>query len=217
MLFVFFRKVKKFEMKAIFVRFVDFRQDVELDVDSNETILDVKNSLIHQFPEFRSKLLRIIMGGKLLADSTGTRTLLNEEENAVVHCCVSDYASKNPENNSTPNLQGFDRLLEMGIGESEVTELREQFHAVRGLNALESPNMAREAEEQWIDSTEPGNLDNQIEGSEFDLVTGLCIGFFLGLIVFIWIKESYLFSKKQQQGIIIGFLLNITFGIIHCI
>jgi hypothetical protein len=53
-----------------------------------------------------------------------------------------------------------------------------------------------------------------MEGTHLDMLWGLMVGFFVGIIILFWIKEQGLFTRRQQMGIIVGMLLNISFGIL---
>ena len=57
-------------------------------------------------------------------------------------------------------------------------------------------------------------IDVVIEGTHLDMIWGLMVGFFMGIIILFWIKEQGLFTRRQQMGIIVGMLLNISFGIL---
>ncbi|KAF9540387.1 hypothetical protein EC957_004333 [Mortierella hygrophila] len=129
----------------------------------------------------------------------------------------------------TPQATGFDRLREAGFSEDEIRSIRRQFHASRGtvmstvgengiavgLDQDEDANArARRIEEEWIDQHGAETLPEGLEGSYGEMVWGLMLGFFMGLIVMFWFKEAA-FSRRQQMGIIAGMLINVGFGVLH--
>eukprot|EP00842_Homolaphlyctis_polyrhiza_P005033 jgi/Hompol1/5530/HPOL_004509-RA len=72
--------------------------------------------------------------------------------------------------------EGFDRLLEMGMSQEEVANLRAQFHTLRGTPIDDRPENARNAEEEWMDN--PGNTHRDDQG----IITGLLINFSFGIL-----------------------------------
>ncbi|KAF9298962.1 hypothetical protein BGZ88_003040 [Linnemannia elongata] len=129
----------------------------------------------------------------------------------------------------TPQATGFDRLREAGFSEDEIRSIRRQFHASRGtvtstvgengiavgLDQDEDANArARRIEEEWIDQHGAETLPEGLEGSYGEMVWGLMLGFFMGLIVLFWFKEAT-FSRRQQMGIIAGMMINVGFGVLH--
>ncbi|KAG0047885.1 hypothetical protein BGZ83_007129 [Gryganskiella cystojenkinii] len=125
-----------------------------------------------------------------------------------------------------PQATGFDRLREAGFSEDEIRSIRRQFHASRGtLTASVGENgiaaddedataRARRIEEEWIDQHGAETLPEGLEGSYGEMVWGLMLGFFLGLIALFWFKEAT-FSRRQQMGIIAGLTINVGFGVLH--
>ncbi|KAF9181421.1 hypothetical protein BGZ51_005450, partial [Haplosporangium sp. Z 767] len=113
----------------------------------------------------------------------------------------------------TPQPTGFDRLREAGFSEDEIRSIRRQFHASRGtldsavgengiavgLDQDEDANArARRIEEEWIDQHGAETLPDGLEGSYGEMVWGLMLGFFMGLIALFWFKEAT-FSRRQQM------------------
>ncbi|KAF9131376.1 hypothetical protein BGW39_001884 [Mortierella sp. 14UC] len=124
---------------------------------------------------------------------------------------------------------GFDRLREAGFSEDEIRSIRRQFHASRGTvtstvgeNGIavgldqdeDASARARRIEEEWIDQHGAETLPEGLEGSYDEMVWGLMLGFFMGLIVLFWFKEAT-FSRRQQMGIIAGIMINVGFGVLH--
>ncbi|KAF9155088.1 hypothetical protein BG015_011056 [Linnemannia schmuckeri] len=128
-----------------------------------------------------------------------------------------------------PQATGFDRLREAGFSEDEIRSIRRQFHASRGTvtstvgeNGIavgldqdeDASARARRIEEEWIDQHGAETLPEGLEGSYGEMVWGLMLGFFMGLIVLFWFKEAT-FSRRQQMGIIAGMMINVGFGVLH--
>ncbi|KAF9952663.1 hypothetical protein BGZ72_006027 [Mortierella alpina] len=128
-----------------------------------------------------------------------------------------------------PQPTGFDRLREAGFSEDEIRSIRRQFHASRGtitstvgengiavgLDQDEDANArARRIEEEWIDQHGAETLPDGLEGSYGEMVWGLMLGFFMGLIALFWFKEAT-FSRRQQMGIFAGLMINLGFGVLH--
>ncbi|KAI8604056.1 DUF2407 C-terminal domain-containing protein [Dissophora ornata] len=115
----------------------------------------------------------------------------------------------------TAQPTGFDRLREAGFSEDEIRSIRRQFHASRGtVMSTDASARARRIEEEWIDQHGAETLPEGLEGSYGEMVWGLMLGFFLGLITLFWFKEAT-FSRRQQMGIIAGLMINVGFGVLH--
>ncbi|KAI9241782.1 MAG: DUF2407 C-terminal domain-containing protein [Podila humilis] len=112
-----------------------------------------------------------------------------------------------------PQPTGFDRLREAGFSEEEIRSIRRQFHASRGTTA-DATARARRVEEEWIDQHGAETLPDGLEGSYGEMVWGLILGFFMGLIALFWFKEAT-FSRRHQMGIIAGLMINVGFGVLH--
>ncbi|KAJ3262620.1 hypothetical protein HK103_000149 [Boothiomyces macroporosus] len=193
-------------MQKVTVRFVDARDDYVIETDEI-SIEEIKERIINNYPDVRDKFLRIIQRGKILNNSV----VINSD--TVLHCSISDEESNQSSAEQDARRVGFDRLLEMGLEENEVLELRQQFHTLRGVNVLETPNLATQAEEQWIENA--GNESVEVSESQVDLLMGLVLGYFAGIIIIFWLKEANIFSRRQQQGIISGIVINVFFGILR--
>ncbi|KAF9966086.1 hypothetical protein BGZ70_003317 [Mortierella alpina] len=128
-----------------------------------------------------------------------------------------------------PQATGFDRLREAGFSEDEIRSIRRQFHASRGTitstvgeNGIavgldqdeDASARARRIEEEWIDQHGAETLPDGLEGSYGEMVWGLMLGFFMGLIALFWFKEAT-FSRRQQMGIFAGLMINLGFGVLH--
>ena len=60
------------------------------------------------------------------------------------------------------------------------------------------------------------NLYNNlaVQGTYKEMMWGLILGFFLGVICLFWFRES-VFTRRHQLGIVAGILINISFGVLH--
>ncbi|PCH39812.1 hypothetical protein WOLCODRAFT_116208 [Wolfiporia cocos MD-104 SS10] len=137
-------------------------------------------------------------------------------------------------------LRGFDRLAAAGFSEQDIANIRLQFHAHSAGDYIDQEfdndedfeEHARALEEQWIDSFDNGggSLAQSSSRTSITLLNGLVIGFFFPLLPFFFFSSpkpaifwddgsehentsSVIFSRRMQLGIVIGFLLNVLFGI----
>ncbi|ORZ01120.1 DUF2407 C-terminal domain-domain-containing protein, partial [Syncephalastrum racemosum] len=110
---------------------------------------------------------------------------------------------------------GFDRLRDSGFTEEEIQSLRERFHRWHGTEDAD-PEQIRRREEQWMDAVGEGETlpDGTPQGTYKEMVWGLVLGFFLGIICLFWFRES-VFTRRHQMGIVAGILINISFGVLH--
>jgi hypothetical protein len=58
-------------------------------------------------------------------------------------------------------------------------------------------------------------LEIRLQGSHEDLLWGMVVGFFIGVVVLFWIKEHGMFNRRQQMGIIVGLLINTSLGVMR--
>ncbi|KAI0372334.1 hypothetical protein BV20DRAFT_1042825 [Pilatotrama ljubarskyi] len=135
-------------------------------------------------------------------------------------------------------LRGFDRLAAAGFSEEDIANIRLQFHAHSARDYLDQEfddqedfdEHARMLEEQWIDSLDGGSSGSQSQTAVSSLHNGILLGFFFPLIPFFFFQSSKpavfwdddsesdtlsasVFSRKMQMGIVVGFLLNVLFGL----
>ncbi|KAI1306743.1 hypothetical protein EDD11_004669 [Mortierella claussenii] len=163
-------------------------------------------------------------------DNTGALSDVQEEGSVA----VADGEIGNVQDGDSSSMlpsqaTGFDRLREAGFSEDEIRSIRRQFHASRGtltstvgengivvgLDQDEDANVrARRIEEEWIDQHGSETLPEGLEGSYSEMVWGLMLGFFMGLVALFWFKEAT-FSRRQQMGIIAGLMINVGFGVLH--
>ncbi|KAI0715647.1 DUF2407 ubiquitin-like domain-containing protein [Cerioporus squamosus] len=137
-------------------------------------------------------------------------------------------------------LRGFDRLAAAGFSEQDIANIRLQFHAHSAGDYLDQEfddqedfdEHARVLEEQWIDSLDGGSsasLANS-QPAVSSLHNGILLGFFFPLMPVFFFRGTKpavfwddgsehdaltpsMFSRRMQMGIVVGFLLNVLFGV----
>ncbi|KAJ3398278.1 hypothetical protein CcCBS67573_g01856 [Chytriomyces confervae] len=199
------------------VRFSD-RSDISLSLPGNVTVLQLKKGVSVR-AGLASKHIRLLFKGRILVDTTEIESLSSSKSETVfIHCAVSDTQNsvETQESQILAPALGFDRLIDIGFSAEEVSNLRSQFHSIRGRDEHNDPT--RTAEEAWIDNpqrgeTEPDEATSRDPNAE--IVLGLCIGFFGGILVLFWIKEQDFFTRRQQLGIIVGMIINICYGLLR--
>ncbi|KAF8070408.1 DUF2407 C-terminal domain-containing protein [Lyophyllum atratum] len=135
--------------------------------------------------------------------------------------------------------RGFDRLSSVGFSETDIANFRRQFHSQSSSNYLdvdfdteeEYDEHARALEEQWIDSIDNAGSASlsQSSPSNITVLQGILLGFFFPLIPFFFMRNpkpaafwddgseyeppgNVIFSRRMQMGLVVGFLVNILFG-----
>ncbi|SAM03773.1 hypothetical protein [Absidia glauca] len=181
----------------------------------------ILKDLIHQAtPHTFTKKLRLIYNGKILDDDTkplgdyGIRST-----GAFVHCMVSDYVQPDPPKNTKnkpSRTGGFDRLLNSGFNQEEIRSIRTQFHRMRETpyDGQEPTEQLQQLEEQWMDQTGELLPEGTAQGTYQEMMWGLMLGFFLGILCVFWVRES-VFTRRHQLGILAGMFLNVSFGYMH--
>ncbi|KAJ4467763.1 DUF2407 ubiquitin-like domain-containing protein [Lentinula aciculospora] len=209
--------------RSFTVRFTEDVPDLDLAVNEQDTIRDVKRYIRDQRPEFKDRRLRLIHSGRLLTDGTLAFSLLKPmdqtERGAVsshaawLHCSVGQELepseletdeSKEQVSQIQP-ARGFDRLASLGFSEEEIAGIRRQFHTQSTSNFLDDRDFdldedydehARALEEQWID-----NLDNNevslsnSSNSSSPAMVGIIVGFFFPFI------PAFINGNKPTQPI----------------
>ncbi|CAO3682902.1 unnamed protein product [Umbelopsis ramanniana] len=210
-------------------------QDLVFTVSPHDTVSTVKNKIRELAPRTSDKNIRLIYAGRILESSQPLSNYnigkIQRAENSkakipppppiYIHCSVSDYRpedenieSKNSQPQITP-LMGFDRLREAGFTEEDIRNIRMQFHHLHGTTFDgENTEQTRNLEEQWMENTGETLPDGTLTGTYKEMVWGLMLGFFLGLICLFWFRES-VFTRRHQMGIIAGILINLSFGVLH--
>jgi hypothetical protein len=140
-------------------------------------------------------------------------------------------------------LRGFDRLNSAGFSEDDILNIRRQFHSrsvVDYLSTAEFPTEeeyeehARALEEQWIDGLGSGGGvgggSAESDSRARAVLNGIIIGFFFPLLPLFFLRapkpaafwesghaldtpESTVFSRRMQMGLVVGFILNVIFGL----
>ncbi|CAO3592470.1 unnamed protein product [Absidia cylindrospora] len=214
------------------VRWSD-RQDLILTLSPTDTLQTVKEKIKQSSVHIENKYLRLIHNGRVLDDR---KTLLDYDIGKLpagvnskqkmappapvfIHCSLSDYKPEKKATNNQPQLTtpiGFDRLREAGFSEEDVRNIRTQFHRMNGTphTGNESSEQAMHLEEQWMDNTGETLPDGTAQGTYKEMMWGLMLGFFLGIICLFWFRES-IFTRRHQMGIVAGILINISFGLLH--
>lgn len=123
--------------------------------------------------------------------------------------------------------RGFDRLLQAGFTQSEISTLRTQFASIHSgrfaPDAMPSPDTMRSMEDSWIDSnageapSAGGSLDEESSGmaAVLDvLIKGMMIGFFFPLGSLAWLLRQGVWSEKWQIFVGSGVILSLTVGVV---
>ncbi|TEB37443.1 hypothetical protein FA13DRAFT_907122 [Coprinellus micaceus] len=138
-------------------------------------------------------------------------------------------------------LRGFDRLSAVGFSEDDIANFRRQFHSQSSTNYLDDhfeteedyDEHARALEEQWIDSIDnagSASLSQSANSSNSTILQGITMGFFFPLIPFYFMRSqkpavfwedgteaepvpNVIFSRRMQMGLVVGFLVNLMFGL----
>ncbi|KIM45045.1 hypothetical protein M413DRAFT_327737 [Hebeloma cylindrosporum] len=146
---------------------------------------------------------------------------------------------KNTQTAQIQPIRGFDRLASVGFSPEDIENFRRQFHSQSSSNYLdldfeteeEYDEHARSLEEQWIDSIDNAGSAtlSQAGGASTAVLQGVLMGFFFPLIpfFFMWNRKpavfwednseqeptsNVIFSRRMSMGLVVGFLVNILFG-----
>lgn len=126
-----------------------------------------------------------------------------------------------------PRPRGFDRLLQAGFTQSEISTLRTQFATINtdrfASDAMPSPDTMRSMEDAWIDSN-AGETPSAGGGFEDDgdgmstvldiLIKGMMIGFFFPLGSMAWLLRQDVWGDKWRIFVGSGVMLSLTVGIV---
>ncbi|KAK6204584.1 DUF2407 C-terminal domain-containing protein [Scheffersomyces amazonensis] len=171
------------------------------DVNKLINVNWIKNTIRARVKNCSNNRLRLIYNGRVLNEKTNFRSEIfeprlkysqqqsegNSNDNDIkvyIHCVVGEeltaqqLAEENQLDNkpqevtTTPQVIGFDRLLQQGFSHEDITDLRRQFYSIYSPNMLQSnsnreindleeeeqrTNDIRQLEERWIESTVNGN------------------------------------------------------------
>ncbi|KAJ1952628.1 hypothetical protein GGI12_006198 [Dipsacomyces acuminosporus] len=228
--------VEQQQQCSITVRFSSGSSDIEIRIPESSTASELKQQIYEKQPELSGKLLRLIYSGRVLQDQLALRHygIVGGGERCFVHCLASDIVPEGQaggaheqhqqhpqqqQDGAVPNgaqpARGFDRLRESGFSDEDIQAIRLQFHRVHGTDADDEEN-AHAIEDSWIDGTAQDTAaEAPIGGSLYQLLGGLLIGYFGGLISLLWIKNTHIFSRQHQIGIVFGVIVNFSFGLIR--
>lgn len=126
-----------------------------------------------------------------------------------------------------PRPRGFDRLLQAGFTQSEISTLRTQFASIHSdrfaPDSMPSPDTMRNMEDAWIDSnagetpTASNVLDDDrstMSGVLDVLIKGMMIGFFFPLGSMTWLLRQGIWGDKWQIFVGSGVVLSLTVGVV---
>jgi len=207
------------------------------------TVEQLKQRLIDKLRILPTKFVRIIYRDRVLEDGH-TLESYSMTNNSFLHYSISDVLSQDLQRNiqnrvaEPDELRGFDRLRGYGFSDSDVEQIRTQFHTHRMvnsgfLNTNTSADYLRNLEDEWINN-EANNLetshraetvvqlggpqeeDRNPYGTYEDLIKGIAMGFFLSFIMLLWLPDQSL-PSRTKAGIIVGFGASVCFGILRLI
>ncbi|KAJ3759444.1 DUF2407 ubiquitin-like domain-containing protein [Lentinula raphanica] len=205
--------------RSFTVRFTEDAPDLQLSVDEQDTIREVKRLIREQRPEFTHRRLRLIHSGRLLTDNALVSSWLKPSEGADnshatwLHCSVGQKLEPSEIENEESKEQvsqiqparGFDRLASLGFTEEEIAGIRRQFHNQSTSNFLDDRDFdldedydehARALEEQWIDNLDNNDVSlSNSSNSNSPAMVGIVIGFFFPFL------PVFINSNKPAQPI----------------
>lgn len=125
-----------------------------------------------------------------------------------------------------PRPRGFDRLLQAGFTQSEISTLRTQFASIHterfASDAMPSPDTMRGMEDAWIDGN-AGELPSSASPLEDDItsmssvldvmIRAMMIGFFFPLGSLTWLLRQDVWGEKWRIFVGSGVVLSLTVGI----
>jgi len=207
------------------------------------TVDQVKRQVAEHLQLSPDKTIRLISRGSIL-ESGSTLDSFNISHNASIHCSISNNPGRHQTvvqmEDNQEELRGFSRLREWGVTDTEIDQLRLQFHTAQLANNgflhnnLDT-NHLMNLEEEWINSSVDSNAGfeeqnmsmsthhrssfNQFqEESEFgtyeDLVKGMAMGLILGLIMLLFLPDESL-SIRTKYGIVAGVGISVGFGLLR--
>ncbi|THH07265.1 hypothetical protein EW145_g3495 [Phellinidium pouzarii] len=152
----------------------------------------------------------------------------------------SEEDEKRIQDSQIKPLRGFDRLAAAGFSEDDIANFRQTFHNQSSGDYLDTEPLgededydehARALEEQWIDSLDDGNVSSITQASPSrTILQGLIVGFFFPFMPFFFLRDptpavfwddgraqertsSVIFSKRMQMALVLGFIVNLIFGV----
>mmetsp|Transcript_3637 Transcript_3637/g.5375 ORF Transcript_3637/g.5375 Transcript_3637/m.5375 type:complete len:304 (+) Transcript_3637:175-1086(+) len=126
--------------------------------------------------------------------------------------------------------RGFETMMDAGFSEEAIREFRNQFYVTRPnlLRDVQEGRMTlselQDIEEAWMEqevqhplmqpASEGTVVLGHYEGGQYDFFFGILLGFFLGVIVFLWRKERAV-PHTFTMGVILGVMANIILATIY--
>ncbi|CAI5755537.1 unnamed protein product [Candida verbasci] len=195
-----------------------------------------------------NKRLRLIYNGRVLNEQTNfIKEVIKNQEIVYIHCVVGEELTEEqleqenqldiPQQQSTTEIIGFDRLLQQGFSQDDVMDLRRQFNLIYGESSQQPQDIddveenearqreLRQMEERWIESTnnneeiEQESASIQVEDETHvneDLLLGFLIGIFLGVVAVVFLlADDTVFNKRQKMSIIAGLFINFSLAIVR--
>ncbi|KAH9002782.1 hypothetical protein EDB86DRAFT_3063289 [Lactarius hatsudake] len=208
----------------LMVRFTEGVQDLLLRLTEHDSVHDVKLKIREARPQLQRRRLRLIHAGRLLTDSTQLASWLGTLEERQQRAAAKT------------------KTAPTRFSEEDILNIRRQFHSrsvADYLSTAEFPTEeeyeehARALEEQWIDGLGggggAGGGSAESDSRARAVLNGIIIGFFFPLLPFFFLRapkpaafwesghaldtpESTVFSRRMQMGLVVGFILNIIFG-----
>ncbi|KAF8893887.1 hypothetical protein BD779DRAFT_1753030 [Infundibulicybe gibba] len=219
--------------RTLVIRFTEGIPDLGVSVSPQDAVRDIKQNIRNALPDLKDRRLRLIHSGRLLTDGTFLYAWLTSlEERGVssttwMHCSVGPKMEKDDELDDNRE-QGIRPPASIGFSEIDIANFRRQFHSQSSSNYLDH---ARALEEQWIDSIDNAGSASLSQSSPTNssLLQGILLGFFFPLIPFFFMRDTkpatfwedgtesestgnVIFGKRMQMGLVIGFIVNLLFG-----
>ncbi|TPX35861.1 hypothetical protein SmJEL517_g01735 [Synchytrium microbalum] len=214
---------------SLCIRFANGKEDLSLLLPSTtSTIADLSQHVLRTNPAWQTQHLRFLFRGRILSQSSTINDLgvdVTSPDNLplYIHCSVSETPASEPQvpDMTIARSMGLDRLLDLGFSREEVEVLRHRFHSMRGRPYANGEGegveaAAQAAEEEWIENTAVAQRSVEaVDGSSFDMLKGLFVGFFFGVIAILYLREPNVFNPRQQIGVICGLLISMSFGFLR--
>lgn len=145
----------------------------------------------------------------------------------------------NFENSRSNNIRGFDRMREYGVSEQEMVLQRFKYHSHYSLiekeDDLEMTNLVNR-EDEWFalhleqittDVVNAGkwfkgykfyddiNQDLRLNGNYFELAMGVVVGFFVVVMVLLFIFCKKELSYRAKEGLLLGMVVKLIYISLH--
>ncbi|KAI8361739.1 hypothetical protein BD560DRAFT_425954 [Blakeslea trispora] len=187
--------------------------DLVLYVSFTDTIQSIKQKIQLNAPhQTHQKTIRLLYRGQLLSRDQARLSDYDIpfQPHLFIHCALSDitslstYPSDPPSKERLQNkrLFGFEQLLDSGYNEEEIRNIRLRFHQSQPdyIDGEPVTQALLELEQAWIERN--GHFippEGSVQGSFKEMVCGLVLGCFLGVLCLFWLKES-VFTRRHQMG-----------------